>query len=79
MKKIIWHSGSGIGYETTTIQIPDLDDLYIAVLNNSPFIANSTNIARRLTAIMMDKPIPDFNETSMDEKMVLVLEGTYQF
>ena len=77
-EEIIWHSGSGIGYETTVIQLPGQSHMMVAVLSNSPFIANSTDIARRITAIMLDKPIPEFNPVKLTHSQLQGIQGLYQ-
>jgi len=74
---IIWHSGSGIGYESSVIQIPSQNNLFVAVMNNSPFVANSTDIARRITAIMLGQPIPIFQPNNASEEELKGLQGSY--
>ncbi len=76
-EEIIWHSGSGIGYESTVIQLPGQSNMMVAVLNNSPFIANSTDIARRVVAIMLDKPIPVFKPVMLTSNQLKGVQGLY--
>jgi hypothetical protein len=75
----IGHSGGIFGYSTDSIYLP-ADDLFVAVYTNSDSgPVDTATTMRRLAAIAIDKPFPEFKEQPLDAKAVAPFLGTYKF
>ena len=75
----IGHSGGIFGFSTDSLYIPE-EDLFVAVLanSNSPK-TNPSLVMRRLAALAIGKPFPDYEPQPLDLALLEAVAGRYQF
>ncbi|WP_265570847.1 serine hydrolase domain-containing protein [Sphingomicrobium nitratireducens] len=78
-KPTIGHSGGIFGFSTNSLYMPD-EDLFVAVLANSDSPKTNTGVVmRRLAALAIGKPYPDYEVTSLDPDLLDGRIGRYQW
>jgi CubicO group peptidase (beta-lactamase class C family) len=77
-RRAIEHGGGIPGFSTYGLRVPD-DRVYVAVLCNSDRPAVSPGyLARRIAAIAMGKPFPEFTAVTVDRKVLAAHAGGYE-
>lgn len=74
----IGHGGGIFGFMTDSIYVPE-EDLFVAVFANSIPISTQADVAtKRLAALALGDPFPDFVEVKVDPESLKPLAGVYR-
>lgn len=75
----IGHDGGIFGFTSDSIYVPD-HDLFVAVFTNSDAPQTPVEVtSRRLAAMALGSPFPEFRQVAFDPKKVIPMLGTYKF
>ena len=75
----IGHSGGIFGFSTDSLYMPS-EDIFVAVLANSNAPqTNPTVVMRKLAALAIGNPFPDYEKQDLDLSALEGVEGRYQF
>lgn len=82
-QQLIFHNGDVSGYSSSMLYLPD-DDIFIVLLGNSDLYSLFSsryheNIGKRIAAILMGNPFPDFDEQEIAVDSLTKYTGTYIF
>ncbi|HEV2079878.1 MAG TPA: serine hydrolase domain-containing protein [Allosphingosinicella sp.] len=78
-RKAVGHGGGIFGFSTDSIYIPE-EDVYVAVFTNSDDPQTGAGTAmRRLAALAIGDPYPDFKKEAVDVASLEPLFGVYTF
>lgn len=80
--EIINHNGDGSGFSSSLVILPD-ENIFIAILSNNDMYSRGAsqyheNIAKKIAAILIDKPFPVFKEIDLNQNEMKSFVGTYQ-
>lgn len=71
------HGGAGFGTDTDSVYIPS-EDLFVAVFANTDSLpTDASTLTRRLAALALGEPIPEFTRADIDISTVEPLFGSY--
>ncbi len=74
---MVSHGGGIHGFSTFAMSLPD-DEIYVAVLTNSPGnVASPSFVARKIARMVMGKPLPERKVIDLDEKMMDAFVGVF--
>jgi CubicO group peptidase (beta-lactamase class C family) len=77
-RNTIGHNGGIFGFSSDSTYVPS-DDLFVAVLTNSDEAATPSSIVtRRLAALALGDPFPDFTRAAVDAQTLAPLFGLYR-
>lgn len=78
-RAIYWHGGDAYGFHASSFYLPD-ERVYVAILSNNPWKTTREldPLAKRIAALVVGDPFPEWQPVTLPASQLARLEGTYQ-
>jgi CubicO group peptidase (beta-lactamase class C family) len=81
-RKMLNHNGDASGFASSMIILPD-DDIFIIILGNNDLYSFGSsryheNVAKRIAAILLDDPFPNYKDIILDDEELSKFQGAYK-